>query len=95
MTASFIMESIFSFVGGEPEQIPSILGTYCRGAVCKKGDKILTGKFIFIVSASFKCRETAEIQKVAESKVNNRKISITTTISSREFNSYKTCCGYV
>ena len=41
------MESILSFVVNETVNcslsINSILGTYCKGAVDKKGDKILAG----------------------------------------------------
>ena len=42
------MESILSFLGGETQStvagVNLILGTYCKGAVGKKGDKILSGR---------------------------------------------------
>ena len=41
------MKSILIFVVGET--VNCILGTYCKGAVGKKGDKILAGKSCVII----------------------------------------------
>ena len=56
------MESILSFVGGETvnctvARVNLNLGTYCKGAVGKKSDKILSG----CTSALRKCGEAIRL----------------------------------